>query len=48
MFKTSNDLVYLGKGRCGSEETAAAKKVFQVILIHYGISRNRSSTHLRI
>lgn len=32
VFKTSNSLVRLGKGRCESEETAA-KIMFQVILI---------------
>lgn len=40
-FKTLNSLVHLGKGRCGSEVTAA-KITSQVVLVHSGIRRNRT------
>ena len=44
-LKLLTNLVHLGEGRCGSKETAA-KLMFQVILVHYDISRKRTEVLL--
>ena len=43
-LKLLTNLVHLGEGRCESRETAA-KLMFQVILVHYDISRNRPAVY---